>query len=46
MKDENGRDGNTVTMPNTTKSELFNGQKEKFKKETFINSNYNNARLR
>ena len=33
MKDENGRDGNTVTMPNTTKSELFNGQKEKFKKE-------------
>ena len=33
MKDENGRDGNSVTMPNTTKSELFNGQKEKFKKE-------------
>ena len=33
MKDENGRDGNTVTMPNLTKSELFNGQKEKFKKE-------------
>lgn len=33
MKDENGRDGNSVTMPNTTKSELFYGQKEKFKKE-------------
>ena len=33
MKDENGRDGKTVTMPNTTKSEMFNGQKEKFKKE-------------
>ena len=33
MKDENGRDGTIVTMPNTTKSELFQGQKEKFKKE-------------
>ena len=33
MKDENDRDGNSVTTPNTTKSELFNGQKEKFKKE-------------
>ncbi len=33
MKDENGRDGNSVTMPNTTKTELFKGQKEKFKKE-------------
>ena len=33
MKDENDRDGSTVTMPNTTKTELFLGQKEKFKKE-------------
>jgi len=33
MKDENDRDGSMVTMPNTTKSELFAGQKEKFKKE-------------
>ena len=33
MKDENGRDGTNVTMPNTTRSELFQGQKEKFKKE-------------
>ena len=38
MKDENGRDGNSVTMPNTTKSELFNGQKEKFK-------NYNSKNI-
>ena len=33
MKDENDRDGSSVTMPNTTKQELFDGQKEKFKKE-------------
>ena len=33
MKDENNRDGSSVTMPNTTKQELFHGQKEKFKKE-------------
>ena len=33
MKDENERDGNSVTMPSTTKLELFQGQKEKFKKE-------------
>ena len=33
MKDENVRNGCSVTMPNTTKSELFQGQKEKFKKE-------------
>ena len=33
MKDENDRDGSSVTMPNTTKQELFHGQKEKFKKE-------------
>lgn len=33
MKDENGRDGSSVTMPNTTKQELFYGQMEKFKKE-------------
>ena len=33
MKDENGRNGSMVTMPNTIKTELFNGQKEKFKKE-------------
>ena len=33
MKDENERDGNSVTMPNSTKTELFEGQKEKFKKE-------------
>ena len=33
MKDENERDGNSVTMPNSTKTELFAGQKEKFKKE-------------
>ena len=33
MKDENDRDGSSVTMPNTTKQELFHGQMEKFKKE-------------
>ena len=33
MKDENDRDGSSVTMPNTTKQELFQGQMEKFKKE-------------
>ena len=33
MKDENERDGSSVTMPNTTKQELFHGQMEKFKKE-------------
>lgn len=33
MKDENERDGCTVTIPNSTKTELFIGQKEKFKKE-------------
>ena len=33
MKDENNRDGSSVTMPNTTKQELFHGQMEKFKKE-------------
>jgi serine/threonine-protein kinase len=33
MKDENSRDGSSVTMPNTTKQELFHGQMEKFKKE-------------
>ena len=33
MKDENERDGCLVTIPNSTKSELFIGQKEKFKKE-------------
>ena len=33
MKDENDRDGCSVTMPNTTKQELFHGQMEKFKKE-------------
>jgi serine/threonine protein kinase len=33
MKDENNRNGSLVTMPNATKSELFLGQKEKFKKE-------------
>ena len=33
MKDENSRDGYSVTMPNTTKQELFHGQMEKFKKE-------------
>ena len=33
MKDENDRDGSSVTMPNTTKQELFLGQMEKFKKE-------------
>jgi len=33
MKDENERDGSSVTMPNSTKKELFLGQKEKFKKE-------------
>ena len=33
LKEENGRDGNSVTMPNTTKQGLFDGQKEKFKKE-------------
>lgn len=33
MKDENERDGSSVTMPNSTKTELFIGQKEKFKKE-------------
>ena len=33
MKDENDRDGSSVTMPNTTKQELFHGQMDKFKKE-------------
>lgn len=33
MKDENDREGSLVTMPNSTKTELFRGQKEKFKKE-------------
>ena len=33
MKDENDRDGSSVTMPNATKQELFYGQMEKFKKE-------------
>ena len=33
MKDENDREGSSVTMPNTTKQDLFDGQKEKFKKE-------------
>ena len=33
MKDENDRDGSSVTMPNTTKQELFHAQMEKFKKE-------------
>ena len=33
MKDENDRDGSSVTMPNATKQELFHGQMEKFKKE-------------
>ena len=33
MKDENDRNGSSVTMPNTTKQELFLGQMEKFKKE-------------
>ena len=33
MKDENNRDGSQVTIPNTTKQDLFHGQKEKFKKE-------------
>ena len=33
MKDENDRDGSSVTMPNTTKQVLFLGQMEKFKKE-------------
>lgn len=33
MKDENDRIGSSVTMPNTTKQELFHGQMEKFKKE-------------
>ncbi len=33
MKDENDRDGSLVTIPNTTKTDLFLGQKEKFKKE-------------
>ena len=33
MKDENDRDGSLVTMPNSTKTGLFLGQKEKFKKE-------------
>ena len=33
IKDENDRNGSLVTMPNATKSELFLGQKEKFKKE-------------
>ncbi len=33
MKDENDRDGSSVITPNSTKTELFNGQKEKFKKE-------------
>ena len=33
MKDENDRNGNSVTMPNATKADLFIGLKEKFKKE-------------
>ena len=33
IKEENERDGSSVTIPNSTKSELFIGQKEKFKKE-------------
>ena len=33
MKDENNRNGNSVTMPNATKTDLFIGLKEKFKKE-------------
>ena len=33
MKDENERDGSMVTIPHATKTELFMGQKEKFKKE-------------
>ena len=33
MKDEKNRDGSQVTIPNTTKQDLFHGQKEKFKKE-------------
>ena len=33
MKDENDREGSSVTMSNTTKQDLFDGQKEKFKKE-------------
>ena len=33
LKEENGRDGTSVTMPNTTKQGLFDGQKEKFMKE-------------
>ena len=33
MKEENGRDGSLVTIPHATKTELFLGQKEKFKKE-------------
>ncbi len=33
MKDENDRDGSSVTMANITKQKLFHGQKEKFKKE-------------
>jgi len=33
LKEDNGREGSSVTMPNTTKQELFDGQKEKFKKE-------------
>ena len=33
MKDENERDGCSVTTPNYSKTELFVGQKEKFKKE-------------
>ena len=33
LKDENERDGSMVTIPHATKTELFLGQKEKFKKE-------------
>ena len=33
MKDENERDGSSVTMPNSTKTDLFVGQMDKFKKE-------------
>ena len=33
MKDENVREGKQVTIPNAIKTELFLGQKEKFKKE-------------
>ena len=33
MKEENDRDGSLVTMPNISKTEIFLGQKEKFKKE-------------